>query len=98
MVGPESPESPPVSKPAPTLSSPLRLPARGLLVAWGACVAAFGLAWGQQHWQIPHPHPFPLVLLLAVMPLAAAFAGLPGLWRVAAGPRRFVALAMVAGS
>ena len=82
----------------PTHRATLRLPRRSAVLACVSGVFAFGLAWGQHRWQVPHPHPLPLVLLLAVMTSAAAVCLATGLWRVVLGPRRLAALACAAAS
>ncbi len=39
----------------PTQRTALRLPRRSDVVACVSGVFAFGLAWGQHHWHVPHP-------------------------------------------
>jgi len=77
---------------------PLRMSRTGAVVALVLGVLSFALTWGQHQWQVPHPHPLPLILLLLGMTLAASVAVIAGLWRIAVGPRRPVALMWACGS
>jgi hypothetical protein len=69
----------------------LRLIRWSSLVATISGVLTLGLVSAQHHWQVLHPHYLPSVILLSAMAVGAMIALVSGLWRMARGPRRFLA-------